>query len=50
MLPAIIESALILIEAAMQQHQVAVHLSGNKKRRLERNLAATRTGLASSLS
>jgi hypothetical protein len=41
-LPAIIESTLDLIEAAMQQHQVVIHLNGNMKRRLEQNLAATR--------
>jgi hypothetical protein len=46
MLPPIIESALDLIESAMQQHQVVIHLNGNMKRRLEQNLAATRAGLA----
>lgn len=47
MLPAIIGSALDLIEAAMQQQQVGVHLSGNKKRRLQKNLAATKAALVS---
>jgi hypothetical protein len=46
MLPQIVESALDLIEAAMQQEQVVRHLSGNRKRRLQRNLAATRAALA----
>jgi hypothetical protein len=46
MLPQIVESALDLIEAAMQQEQVVMHLSGNRKRRLQRNLAATRAALA----
>jgi hypothetical protein len=45
MLPAIIESTLALIEAAMKQGQVAIHLNGNMKRRLEQNLAVTRAGL-----
>jgi len=31
MLPAMIESALDLIEAAMEQHQVVVELNGNMK-------------------
>jgi hypothetical protein len=44
-LPAIIETALELIEDAMKQDQVVMRLSGNRKRRLERNLAATRTAL-----
>jgi hypothetical protein len=47
MLPAIIESTLVVIEAAMQQDQVVIHLTGNMKRRLEQNLATTRAGLAS---
>jgi hypothetical protein len=47
MLPPIIESALDLIEMAMQQDQVVMHLSGNRKRRLVRNLAVTRAALAS---
>jgi hypothetical protein len=47
MLPAIIGTALDLIEAAMQQHQVVIHVSGNQKRRLERNLAATRAVIVS---
>jgi hypothetical protein len=47
MLPAVIESALKLIERAMQQPQVAMHLSGNQKRRLAKNMTATRTALAS---
>jgi hypothetical protein len=46
-LPAIIESALDLIETAMQQHQVVVHMSGNRKRRLDENLSITRAALAS---
>jgi len=45
-LPAIIDSAVELIEMAMQQPQVVMHLSGNKKRRLAKNVAATRTALA----
>jgi hypothetical protein len=45
-LPEVIESALALIEAAMQQPQVLIHLSGNKKRRLAENIAATRAALA----
>jgi hypothetical protein len=45
-LPAVIESALNLIEKAMQQPQVLMHLSGNKKRRLVKNITATRTALA----
>jgi hypothetical protein len=44
-LPAIIETALKLIEEAMNQDQVLMRLSGNRKRRLERNLAATRSAL-----
>jgi hypothetical protein len=44
-LPAIIGTALKLIEEAMKQDQVLMRLSGNRKRRLERNLAATRTAL-----
>jgi hypothetical protein len=47
MLPPIIGSALDLIEAAMKQHQVTIHLSGNKERRLEKNLIAARAALAS---
>jgi hypothetical protein len=43
MLPAIIESALLLIEEALQQKQVL--LSGNMKRRLAKNLAAARAGV-----
>ena len=46
MLPAIIGSALDLIEAAMQQQQVAIHLSGNMKRRLASNLATARAAIA----
>jgi hypothetical protein len=46
-LPAIIETALKLIEEAMKQDQVVMRLSGNRKRRLERNLVATRTALES---
>ncbi len=44
-LPAIIETALKLIEEAMKQDQVLMRLSGNGKRRLERNLVVTRTAL-----
>jgi hypothetical protein len=44
-LPRIFGTALDLLEMAMQQHQVEVHLSGNMKRRLARNLAAARSGL-----
>lgn len=44
-LPAIIEAALKLIEEAMKQDQVLTRLSGNRQRRLERNLATTRTAL-----
>jgi hypothetical protein len=44
-LPEIICSALDLIEEAMKQDQVMMHLSGNRKRRLERNLSMTRTAL-----
>jgi hypothetical protein len=46
MLPASIGSALDLIESAMEQHQVAVHLSGNMKRRLASNLATARAAIA----
>jgi hypothetical protein len=44
-LPRIIETAVKLIEEVMKQDQVLMRLSGNKKRRLERNLAVTRTAL-----
>jgi hypothetical protein len=45
-LPPMIESALILIETAMQQHQVAIHFNDDMQSRLEQNLAATRAALA----
>jgi hypothetical protein len=45
-LPAIIGSALDLIEIAMQQHRVVVHLTGNMRRRLSVNLKSARSGLA----
>lgn len=45
-LPPVIKSALDLIEIAMQQPQVVMHLNGNQKRRLAENIAATRTALA----
>jgi len=45
MLPKIIGNALNLVEMAMHQHQVTIHLSGNMKRRLAKNLTVTRAGL-----
>jgi hypothetical protein len=47
MLPPMIESALTGIEAAMQQHKVAIFLEEEMQRRLEQNLEATRAALAS---
>lgn len=47
MLPVLVENAIELIEAAMRQDRVTVKTSGNFKRRLSRNLAATRAALAS---
>ncbi|KRR11530.1 hypothetical protein [Bradyrhizobium valentinum] len=44
-LPEIIQSALDLIEDAMKRDQVMMHLSGNRKRRLERNISLTRNAL-----
>ena len=46
MLPAIISSTLDLIEAAMQQQQVAIHLKEVMQRRLHHNLAVARAALA----
>src|SRR5262249_10101402 len=43
----LIESAIDGIEAAIQQHQVTIHLDMNRLSRLKYNLAATRTVLAS---
>ena len=43
---AIIESALKLIEVAMQQQQVTMHLDEGMQSRLEQNLAATRAAIA----
>jgi hypothetical protein len=45
-LPPMIESALILIEAAMQQHQVAIHFNEDMQSRLGQNLRTTRAALA----
>jgi hypothetical protein len=45
MLPPLIGTALDLISSAMQQHQVEIHLSGNMKRRLSRNLTTVRKEL-----
>jgi hypothetical protein len=45
MLPAIIRTGLDLIEAAMQQHQVAIHFEEAMQRRLQQNLTATREHL-----
>jgi hypothetical protein len=45
-LPPMIESALILIETAMQQHQVAIHLDEDMQSRLKQNLAVTREAIA----
>jgi hypothetical protein len=47
-LPEIIRSALTLIEEAMKQDQVMMHLTGNRKRRLARNLTVTRNALSQS--
>jgi hypothetical protein len=44
-LPEIILSTLELIEGAMKQDQVMMHLSGNRKRQLERNILLTRDAL-----
>jgi hypothetical protein len=44
-LPRIVGAALDVIEAAMQQHQVAVHLNGNMTRRLAKNLDVARSAL-----
>jgi hypothetical protein len=46
MLPVLLESAIDLIEAAMQQHQVTLKTNGNYKRRLSGNLTAARAALA----
>jgi hypothetical protein len=45
MLPAIIRTGLDLIEAAMQQHQVAIHLDEGMQRRLQQNLTVAREHL-----
>jgi hypothetical protein len=45
LLPPIIESAVKLIESAMQQPQVLIHLSDNQNRRLAKNISAIRTVL-----
>jgi hypothetical protein len=42
----LIESALDLIEAAMKQHQVEIHLNDDMRLRLDTDLAAARSGLA----
>jgi hypothetical protein len=44
-LPRIVGTALDLLEIAMRQHQVDVHLSGSMKERLARNLEVARAGL-----
>jgi hypothetical protein len=47
MLPVLLESAIDLIESAMQQDQVTMKTNGNFKSRLKRNLVAARAALAS---
>lgn len=48
MLPSIVTDALDLIEMAMREPQVWMHLSGNMKRRLANNLEFARIGLKTS--
>jgi hypothetical protein len=47
MLPVLLESAIDLIETAMQQDQVTMRTNGNFKRRLNGNLISARAALAS---
>jgi hypothetical protein len=46
-LPRIVKAALDLVEDAMQKHQVEIHVTGNMKRRLAKNLGAIRKALDS---
>jgi hypothetical protein len=45
-LPTIVRTGVDLIEAAMQQHQVAIHLEEGMQRRLQQNLTVARAALA----